>query len=231
MQRSLGIARNLWRGAPVSRSMVCPELHGRPICAADCWIPVRIWVNQIKASGALEEHVRRFFTGRPVAAFTWEAGPVRLANPHFRVLRVEPVTGTGLWQYISVGGWAATEADGGGVEFILSTAAATSRAVELLAMSVYYHRGGRLGLGHTVPIGEPWLPGSACDHLLISLPYPFGPGLQTCHVGDRHVDFLWLLPVTAAERDFKAADGLEALESRFDQMGLKYWDARRRSVV
>lgn len=58
-------------------------------------------------------------------------------------------------QYISVGGWAATEAGGGGLEFILSTATATPRAVDLLAMSVYYHRGGRLGCGHTVPIGEP----------------------------------------------------------------------------
>ena len=52
MQRSLEIARSLWRGAPVSRSMVCPEFRGRPICAADGWIPVRIWANQIKASGA-----------------------------------------------------------------------------------------------------------------------------------------------------------------------------------
>ncbi len=181
--------------------------------------------------GALEEHVRRFFTSQPVTAFSWETGPVQQANPHFRVLRVEPVTEAGLWHYISVGGWAATAADGGGLEFALSTATATSRAVELLAMSVYYHRGGRLGLGHTVPIGEPWLPDSACDHLLITLPYPFGPGLQTCHVGDRHVDFLRLLPVTAAERDFKAANGLEALESRFERAGLKHWDARRRSVV
>lgn len=61
------------------------------------------------------------------------------------------------------------------------------RAIELLAMTVYYNRTGKLGLGQTVPIGEPWLPGSTCDHLLISLPYPFGPDLQTCHVGDRHM--------------------------------------------
>ena len=33
------------------------------------------------------------------------------------------------------------------------------RAVELLAMAAYYHRGGTLGLGQTLPIGEPWLPG------------------------------------------------------------------------
>jgi len=80
-------------------------------------------------------------------------------------------------------------------------------------MTAYYHRGGKLGLGHTLPIGEPWLPGSRCDRLLASLPYPWGPELQTCHVGDRHVDFLWLLPITRQERDFKVANGLEALEA------------------
>jgi len=105
--------------------------------------------------GALEEHVRRVFAGQPVTAVTWEGGPVRQLNPHFRVLRVGPVTEPGLWQYISVGGWAATGAGDWGLEFILSTLAATSRAVELLAMVVHYHRGGRLGLGHTVPIGSP----------------------------------------------------------------------------
>lgn len=103
--------------------------------------------------------------------------------------------------------------------------------MELLAMTVFYNSGGKLGLAHTLPIGEPWLPGSACDHLLISLPYPYGPELQTCHVGDRHVEFLWLLPISDAERDFKVAWGLEALESRFDEARLRYWQADRASVV
>jgi hypothetical protein len=55
--------------------------------------------------------------------------------------------------------------------------------------------------------------------------------LQTCHVGDRHVEFLWLLPICAAERDFKVVSGLEALESRFDEVGLRYWQVDRVSVV
>jgi hypothetical protein len=42
------------------------------------------------------------------------------------------------------------------------------RAVELLAMTAHYHRGGKLGLGHTLPVGEPWVPGSRCDCLLVS---------------------------------------------------------------
>ncbi len=181
--------------------------------------------------GALAEHVRTFFSGHVIDTFSWEAGPIRKANPHFRALRVAPQAKNGLWHYASNGGWAATETQQQGLEFIISTPNETARAVELLAMTVYYNRGGTLGLGHTMPIGEAWMPGSHCDHLLISLPYLFGPKLQTCHVGDRHVEFLWLLPITAAERDFKVAHGLQALESRFEQRELKFWDVSRESVT
>jgi hypothetical protein len=181
--------------------------------------------------GALAEHVRRNFPGRPIEAFTWEAGPIRKQNPHFRVFRVAPAGKSDVWAYASVGAWAVTEDQGHGLEFIIATAFPDPRAVELLAMTVRYHHGGTLGLGHTLPIGEPWLPGSRCDYLLVSLPYPWGPGLQTCHVGDRHVDFLWLLPITKEERDFKVANGLEALESLFDERALRYWDVHRLSVT
>jgi hypothetical protein len=184
--------------------------------------------------GALEEHVRRFFLGRTIEAFTWAAGPILDQNPHFRVLRVSPGSPGSpgeLWTYISVGGWAATSDENYGLEFLVCTGSADMRAIELLAMTVYYHRGGKLGTGHTLPIGEPWLPGSVCDHLLVSVPYPFGPDLQTCHVGDRHVDFLWLLPISEAERAWKVSYGLDALESRFEATGLRYWQVDRASVI
>ena len=45
------------------------------------------------------------------------------------------------------------------------------------------------------------------------------------------MDFLWLLPITEAERDLKASSGLEALESRFDEVDLEYWRVDRASVV
>jgi hypothetical protein len=67
--------------------------------------------------------------------------------------------------------------------------------------------------------------------MLVSLPYPFGPELQQCHVGDRHVDFLWLLPITGDERAFKATHGQEALEARFEERGLLYWEVERESMV
>jgi hypothetical protein len=181
--------------------------------------------------GALEEHVRRFFVGRVIETFTWPAGPILEQNPHFRVLRIAPESSSDLWTYVSIGGWAATSADNHGLEFLVCTGSPDARAIELLAMTVFYNRGGKLGLAHTMPIGEPWLPGSVCDHLLACLPYPFGPDLQTCHVGDRHVEFLWLLPITEAERNWKVSHGLEALESRFEETGLRYWQVDRASVL
>lgn len=147
------------------------------------------------------------------------------------MLRVAPSDPQELWTYVSVGGWAGTEAENVGTEFILCSASEDIRAVELLAMTVFYHAGGTLGLGHTLPLGEPWVEGSQCDHFLVCLPYPFGPELEIAHVGDRHVEFLWLLPITKAERDLKVADGVEALESRFEEAGLRYWETNRASIV
>ncbi|SDJ08999.1 Suppressor of fused protein (SUFU) [Frankineae bacterium MT45] len=181
--------------------------------------------------GALEEHVRRCFAGREVETFTWSRGPILSQNPHFRALRIAPRSADELWTYVSVGGWAATESDNHGLEFILCTQNEEASAVESLARTVYYHRGGTLGLGHTLPIGQPWLPGSVCDHLLISAPYPFTSDLSTCHIGDRHVDFVWMVPITEAERDLKVQAGLDALESHFENVGLRYWQTNRPSTV
>jgi hypothetical protein len=45
------------------------------------------------------------------------------------------------------------------------------------------------------------------------------------------VDFLWLLPITKAERDFKATYGQEALEQRLEAAGLHYWEIDRTSII
>ena len=39
------------------------------------------------------------------------------------------------------------------------------------------------------------------------------------------------LPISEAERDLKVSSGLEALESRFEETGLQYWQVDRASVV
>ncbi|MFE5519143.1 suppressor of fused domain protein [Streptomyces virginiae] len=95
-----------------------------------------------------------------------------------------------------------------------------------------YHCGGhQLDLEHSVPIGEPWVPGSTCDHLLISLPYLHGPDLEHCPLPGGHARILWTLPVTAAEIGFRRRQGHEALEQLFDEAEINPIDPFRASVV
>lgn len=101
---------------------------------------------------------------------------------------------------------------------------------EVLTATAHYHRtGARLGLGHTVNFGQPWLPGSRCTFGLISLPYLDGPELE--RLAEPEVKFLWLIPVTEKEVAYKRKHGMEALEERFEEAQFNYLDPLRSSVV
>jgi hypothetical protein len=165
--------------------------------------------NTTDPTAALDEHVHSFFAGHRIESRTWDTGPIYQRVPGFRVHVVAPgPRSRNEWTYVTVGCWQAVHQDGHGLEFVLATRDFTMRAVELLARNAYFHAGPedqRLGWGHTVNLGEPWLPGSACDH--------------------------GLLPITTAERDYKVEHGLEALEDRFQAAGLAFADPHRASVV
>jgi hypothetical protein len=101
-------------------------------------------------------------------------------------------------------------------------------------MVAYMHRDPRhhLDVGSTVKMGHSWEDRSDCDRLLVSLPYPTGKDFEILHLPDGgHTRFLWLVPITASEERFRHEAGLEALEKRFEQKGMDFVDARRRSVV
>ncbi|MBK7400785.1 MAG: suppressor of fused domain protein [Myxococcales bacterium] len=101
---------------------------------------------------------------------------------------------------------------------------------EILTAVAHYHRtGSRLGLGHSVNFGMPWMVGSACTHGVISLPYVDGPKLEW--LAEPPVRFLWMIPATPAEIAFKRERGLEALEERFEAAQFNYLDPLRPSVV
>jgi hypothetical protein len=122
--------------------------------------------------------------------------------------------------------------EGDNLELHLFSPYETDDHLELLTVVAHYHRtGARLGVAHTVNFGRPWLPGSNCDHGLISLPYLDGPRLENCSIGGDDVRFLWLLPVTSREVEFAKKHGLDALERRFESAPLDYLDAKRESVV
>ncbi len=181
----------------------------------------------------LNTHVRTFFDEHAVREIPGTSPQIRDALPHFRVLEIEPGPKSSLWNYVSLGAWTVSDHNTGHIDFLIITPHQSSRAIDLLTMLAYYHTlpQHRLGLGHTLPIGEPWLPGSACDHLLISCPYPYWPDFEICNTERMHIHLLWALPITRAERDFKVTHGLEALEQRFDEVALEYWQIDRASAV
>lgn len=185
------------------------------------------------AAEAVESHVRAFFAGHSVEAIEFDLGPERReAIADLRILVVAPGPRSDSWAYVTAGCWAETERDGHGLEFVMTAPARDQRFIALTAMIAYYHCGGhQLGLEHSMPIGEPWVPGSACDHLLVSLPYLHGPDLEHCPLPEGHVRILWTLPVTAAEIEFRRSQGHEALEQRLDDAGIIPTDPFRASVA
>src|SRR5262245_47011483 len=119
---------------------------------------------------AVEIHARRFFRGHSIRFHTWP-GPVEQRLPGFLVMEVGPGPRTALWTYLTVGAHQVRIVEHANEFFVLGPDANDAH-VELATMTAYYHAKpdarDRLGIGHTVPIGRPWLPGSTCDHVLVS---------------------------------------------------------------
>jgi hypothetical protein len=176
-------------------------------------------------------HVGGFFAGHEVRRQSFDRGPIQRALPGFDTIQVDPGPRLGQTTYVSVGAGFSDDADER-LEFVTVASSPSARHVELLAMTSHYHRTGeRLGLGHTFPMGEPWVPGSSLDHFLVSRPYPFGPQLEHLFIFGHDVRLLWLLPIATSERDHRRAHGVEALEVLFDAAEIAYWDPKRRPVV
>ncbi|GAA5130449.1 hypothetical protein GCM10023212_40150 [Luteolibacter yonseiensis] len=65
----------------------------------------------------------------------------------------------------------------------------------------------------------------------ISLPYLDGPDLENLECTDGTAKFYWLIPITQSELELKNAEGVEALEARFDASGFDYAGPAREGVV
>ncbi len=183
-------------------------------------------------SERVHEHVHTFFEGHEARSHPFDRGPIQRLVPGFHVIEVDPGPRHALTAYVSVGAGTPTGEGAGGLEFLITAEVPAKRYVELLAMATHYHLSGeQLGLGHTYPVGEPWLTDSTLDHVLVSLPYPYGPDLEVIELAGHHVHIFWLLPITKSERDYKVAHGVEALEALFDAAPLEYWDLRRKPIV
>jgi hypothetical protein len=179
----------------------------------------------------IEDHLAAFFTGRQIETDRWVRGPIERSLPGFCVRVIVPPDPSTSWVYVSDGA-RFVETDGERFEFTLTTPLPDAVHLETLAMMANFHADPRyrVYLGKIVDIGRPWIPGSRCDHLLVSLPYPLGPKFE--HIdGAPPVRIAWLFAITRAEADFARKNGVEALERRFEELAIDTLDPERTSVV
>jgi hypothetical protein len=178
---------------------------------------------------ALTEHYERAWH-RSAVKREWGEGPVADLPVGFCVLEFPPGQGRDMWTYATCGMSAGIGDEP--MELHLFSPVQADEHVELLTVIAHYHvTGARLGLGHTVNFGRPWLSGSRCSFGLVSLPYLDGPDLELARgpafARQGEVHCLWLIPITAGEVQFKKQRGLEALEGLFQDAGINYVDPHR----
>ncbi|HEY0764674.1 MAG TPA: suppressor of fused domain protein [Pyrinomonadaceae bacterium] len=178
---------------------------------------------------AIKEHYEQCWEAVPNVE-AWDKGPVHQLPEGFSVLRFDPSPSRRMFTYATCG--MSNKSDPFPLELHLFSPEALQAHVELLTVIVHFHRTGTfLGEGHTVNFGRPWMPNSNCDHGLISLPYLDGPSLELAEIGNVQIHFLWLVPITRKEVEYKKKFGLEALEDKLESDGFNYLDPNRKSVV
>lgn len=181
----------------------------------------------------LQAHLERNWPKNEKENFTWELGKIKYVLPNFTVTRVSPNSDSEPWIYITNGCLHMDSIENGRQEFFLMSPIESPRHIETLTMLASYYISSEklLGIGDSVDIGRAWIEDSNFNHLLISLPYPYGPDLEVCNLKNFKVRYRWLLPISASENDYLRNTGLEALEKKFEDAEIDFLNPTRPSVI
>lgn len=179
----------------------------------------------------IRRHYQRVWRGEP-NLIEPTRGKVRELPSEFRVLEYPRNDHRNAWVYATVGMSLVGEMHQ--VEIHVFSQTRRAELPDLLGMIAHFHRTGEtLGVNHTVNLGFPWLPESICDCALLSPPYLDGQEMVRVEGAllTAATKFLWVVPLTAAERVFARQNGAEPLWDRFEDAKINHMDTRRRSVV
>ena len=208
------------------------ELERTPNCLVELDFSQWTMIPRLQFLQNIRQHYQQHW-GR-FEQIRWSKGPdkhIEELPAGFSILRFDSSPRQSLFVYATCGMSDVEDSDL--IEcFILVPFADDDVICELLTVVAWHHRtGARLGCGHIVNFGRPWLPGSQCNYGLFSLPYLDGPNLEWLDMSGERMQILWLIPITVQERDFGIAQGLESLESRFESSGFNYANPCRQSVI
>jgi hypothetical protein len=190
-------------------------------------------ITDFHIRSAIVRHVQEFWPNSKIFEEQWEHGPIEENVPGFQVLRVKSRDPARPVVYATNGCFVTEPTEHLKHEFFLISPKEERQHVETLTMLANFHADERyrLDVGSIVNLGTPWMQDSTCDHLLISIPYPYGPKLEWLNLPNICVRFLWALPITPREAAFLELNGLEALEQKFDAEKIDYLNPARYSVV
>jgi hypothetical protein len=182
---------------------------------------------------AIYDHVAAFWLNSTISEERWEHGPIEKNIPGFRVLKLK----SNQWDrpiiYATSGCFSVKAEEHVRHEFFLISPTEDIRHVETMTKlaNFYADKDYTLEVGTIVSIGAPWMEGSKCNNLLISIPYPYGPKLEWLKTNDACVRFLWALPITEREAGFAELHGFFALEEKLDACKVNYLDIHRPSII
>ena len=175
----------------------------------------------------LDQHCSEYW-GPKTDERIWQGGPALPSE--CRISIYPPSNKTGCWIYATSGMTPFEEQSL--MEIFLMSPCESEGHLELLTAIAHFHQtGALLGPEHTINFGRPWLPQSQCSFGLITHPWTFGPEMEHARLIGKDVELLWLVPITAEEREYKIASGVSSLESLFEQHQFNYLDPLRPSLV
>lgn len=179
-------------------------------------------------SKSIKKHYNEFWG--EFIEYTFDNGPINELPIGFKILKFTPNYRRKMWTYATSG--MSNKSSINAIEIHMFSPIEHDFLIELLTIIAHYHvTEGNLGLGHTINFGCPWYEDSNLDHGLISLPYLDGPTFENYQIGSKIIQFLWLIPITVKEKNYKKQNGLEALEQKFEEVNFNYLDPFRKSVI
>ena len=190
--------------------------------------------DQIQAiQGQIYDHLDQRFERCPKDLLRLTGKPVAARLPELRICAIQPDVENPLspWVYTTLGLWQGAADSGTGHEYMIISPVADARHIDSLATLAMAELDRKLQPGDTVALGSGWRAGSNCDHLLITVPYPYGPMMEECASHPVRIRLLWAMPITGSEAAFVAKHGLEALEDRFEAQNVDFTQIVRASVA
>lgn len=176
-------------------------------------------------------HYSKIWNNKPIIKF-WNKGPLGNENKDFCILEFPPNDFRKMWTYATSG--MSNFGEQNPIELHIFSKFKDDTIVELLTVVAFFHKTNiNIELWNSIFFGRSWQGKSLCEYGLISLPYLDGPKLENLYIKDfdENLKFLWLIPITEDEFNYKNKYGIEALEELFEKKQFNYLDPNRKSVL